>query len=53
LGYIPSVGVFALGIIWANFNKRKRAWHDYMADSVVIIDENRWYKRIWNKLLGR
>ena len=53
LGYIPAAGALGLGILWAAFNKRKRGWHDYLADTVVILDENRWYKRLWNKILGR
>jgi len=53
LGYIPSAGVIGMGIFWANFNKQKRGWHDFLADTVVIIDENRWYKRLWKKIVGK
>ena len=53
LGYIPSVAALGLGIFWANFNKRKRCWHDFIADTVVVVDENRWYKRLWNKIIGK
>ncbi len=29
-------GIFMLGYIWAAFEPRKRAWHDILADTVVI-----------------
>ena len=53
LGYIPAAGALGIGIIWAAFNKRKRGWHDYLGDTVVILDENRWYKKVWDRILGR
>ncbi len=36
LGTIASGAVFYLGYIWAAFEPRKRAWHDIIADTVVI-----------------
>ena len=35
-GYIMSCFTLMLGIFWISFNKRHRAWHDYLADSAVI-----------------
>ncbi len=44
VGYIVSslFFIFPLGFIWAAFDKRKQAWHDKIAGTVVIIrsDEN-------------
>ena len=37
VGYIFSSAVFALGIIWISFNKRRQGWHDKMANTVVIV----------------
>ena len=48
--YLPSVGILGLGIFSGAINKRRRCWHDYLADSVVIFDENRWYKRQFDKV---
>lgn len=36
LGYIPSVLVFCLGLIWVGFDKKKQGWHDKMAKTVVV-----------------
>ncbi len=36
LGYIPSCGMFFLGIFWISFNKRCQGWHDKIAGTVVI-----------------
>jgi hypothetical protein len=36
LGYIPSFGIFFLGIFWISFNKRHQGWHDKIAGTVVI-----------------
>lgn len=51
-GYVPSVLPVFMGFIWGGFRKDKRCWHDFMADSIVIYDENRWYKRLWQKFMG-
>lgn len=44
VGYLVSnlLFIFPLGFIWAAFDKRKQAWHDKIAGTVVIIrsDEN-------------
>jgi uncharacterized RDD family membrane protein YckC len=36
IGFFVSGAVFDLGFIWAAFEPRKRAWHDIIADTVVI-----------------
>lgn len=36
LGYIISALVCFLGYIWVVFDDKKQAWHDKMADTVVI-----------------
>jgi uncharacterized RDD family membrane protein YckC len=53
LAYLPSMGFLGLGVVWAAFNERKRTWHDSLADTVVIFDPNRWYKKLWDRILGR
>lgn len=35
-GYLVSALFFCLGFLWIGLNKRKRGWHDYLADTVVI-----------------
>lgn len=48
LAYIPSVGIFMLGVIWCHFNKERRGLHDIIAGTVVIQTRpDGWY---WNKL---
>jgi len=37
VGYIVSGLIFGLGYIWAAFDRRKQAWHDKIAGTVVII----------------
>lgn len=41
VGYLVSslLGTFPLGFIWAAFDKKKQAWHDKIAGTVVIIKE--------------
>ncbi|PID45911.1 MAG: RDD family protein [Proteobacteria bacterium] len=36
LGYIVSSLPFGLGFFWVGWDKRKQAWHDKMAGTVVI-----------------
>ena len=36
IGYIISSIPFSLGYIWAGFDKKKQAWHDKLANSVVL-----------------
>ena len=36
VGYFVSILPLMLGIIWVAFDKKKRAWHDLMAGTVVI-----------------
>lgn len=40
IGYFVS-SIFYLGFIWAAFDKRKQGWHDKIADTVVIIREQK------------
>ncbi|HEU4621292.1 MAG TPA: RDD family protein [Burkholderiaceae bacterium] len=40
LGYYISAVVFMLGYLWAAFDKRKQAWHDKIAGTVVIRDHD-------------
>ena len=37
--YIVSC-IFMLGFIWIAFDKRKQGWHDKLAGTVVIQDED-------------
>ena len=41
VGYLVSslLGTIPLGFIWAAFDKKKQAWHDKIAGTVVIIKE--------------
>lgn len=36
IGYIPSSLVFGLGLMWVAFDQKKQGWHDKMANTVVI-----------------
>ena len=40
LGYFLSAIPFFLGFLWAAFNGEKRAWHDYLAGTTVIREED-------------
>jgi uncharacterized RDD family membrane protein YckC len=35
-GYLISATVFCLGFFWIGLNKKRRGWHDYLGDTVVI-----------------
>jgi uncharacterized RDD family membrane protein YckC len=35
-GYLLSCFSFMLGFLWINFDKKKRAWHDLIAGTVVV-----------------
>lgn len=48
--YGVSVAPLFLGFVMAAFNNRKRTLHDRLADTVVILDENRWYKKYFDRL---
>ena len=61
LAYIPSLLPLLFGVLWANFNREHRAWHDFIADTVVINTRPyHWYssqiKRLvrmgWAKIRG-
>ena len=41
LGYYVSILFFAMGFIWAGFDRRKQAWHDKMAGTLVIYTDNK------------
>lgn len=58
IGYIVAAAPLMIGILWANFNKEHRGWHDMLARTVVIHTRPRgWYwaqvKRGWKKLRSR
>jgi uncharacterized RDD family membrane protein YckC len=36
LGYLISTFCLFAGILWIGLNKRRRAWHDYLSDTVVV-----------------
>lgn len=36
LAYLLAVAPLMLGILWADFNREKRGWHDMLVDTVVI-----------------
>ena len=36
LAYLPSGAALMLGFIWISFNKRRRGWHDMIAQTVVV-----------------
>jgi uncharacterized RDD family membrane protein YckC len=36
IGYIISVAVIFIGLIWVAFDPRKQGWHDKFANSVVV-----------------
>ncbi len=40
-GYFLSSFFLYLGFVWAVLNRRKRAWHDYLAGTVVVCDAPR------------
>lgn len=49
-GYLISATFFCLGFFWIAFNKKRRGWHDYLGDTVVInlpLDE--WTLNPWKK----
>ena len=39
LGYYVSIFVLGLGFLWIAWDKKKQGWHDKMAGTVVIIDD--------------
>ena len=48
-GYVISGSCLMLGFLWMGMNKRKRAWHDYLADTAVIVEPFDW-KKITDRL---
>ncbi len=40
LGYLVSLLPFCLGFIWIAFDKRKQGWHDKLAGTVVVEEED-------------
>ncbi len=38
LACVPSLGLFALGVLWIGFDREKRGLHDWMADTYVVVD---------------
>lgn len=51
LSYVPSILVLGMGLITGALNKRKRCWHDMLADTIVVYSEDRWYKRMMDPVL--
>jgi ABC-type Fe3+ transport system permease subunit len=41
IGYMVSGLLFGLGFLWMIFDKERRAWHDQIADTFVIV-RNKW-----------
>lgn len=41
LGYIPSSLCLCMGFFWISFNKRRQAWHDIWANTVVIVADKK------------
>ncbi len=37
-GYVISASCFIMGFLWIGLNKKKRGWHDYLADTIVVAD---------------
>lgn len=57
-GYLVSCAPLMMGVLWMNFNKQHRGWHDYIAGTVVINTRpHDWYwsqvKRGFRKLRGK
>jgi uncharacterized RDD family membrane protein YckC len=46
---VSALPLFA-GFISGGFNKQRRTFHDKLADTIVIMDENRWYKKYFDRL---
>lgn len=42
VGYIVSLLPLGLGFFWILWDKKKQGFHDKLARSVVILEENRW-----------
>jgi uncharacterized RDD family membrane protein YckC len=50
LGYLVSALPLCLGFLWAAWDSRKQAWHDKIAGSIVIVeDEADRFLREWNQ----
>jgi uncharacterized RDD family membrane protein YckC len=41
LAYFVSILPLGLGLIWVAFDKRKQAWHDKLAGTVVVRSKNK------------
>lgn len=56
LAYLPSNIFFSLGFLLLGYDKKKRAWHDKMVGTVVIIKKHDWQKitkgltALWNAI---
>jgi uncharacterized RDD family membrane protein YckC len=40
LGYLVSLLPFGLGYLWIAFDERREAWHDKLADTIVVKSPN-------------
>lgn len=50
IAYLPSVLILGLGIITGMINKRKRCWHDMLADTLVVYSGERWYTKYLDRV---
>ena len=50
LGLIIAALPLGLGVFWGAFNQKKRCWHDYFSDTIVVVDPNSWYSKFIAKL---
>jgi len=44
LGYVVSAAPLLIGFFWINFDKRHQAWHDKLANTVVVVIPWKWKK---------
>ena len=53
VGYYISAALFMCGFLWAFFDDRHRALHDFLGGSVVVqIRQRTWFERIMVRFLG-
>lgn len=48
-GFGLSIPPIMLGIFWINFSKKKQAWHDSIANTVVVFTEKSIYRKVLTK----
>ncbi len=47
LGYFASGVPLGIGFIWIQCNKKRRGWHDYLAGTVVIVEQS---TTVWERI---